>query len=73
MSAVSVASSIAPRALPRPIASAARAASWQVKALVDATPISGPASVGASASVRRATLDAGTLTTPIVFEPLSFT
>ena len=37
-----------PRARPRPIASAAIAASWQVKALVDATPISGPASVGAA-------------------------
>ena len=55
------------------MASAAIAASWQVKALVDATPISGPASVGASASVRRAMLEAGTLTTPTVFDPFSFT
>ena len=62
-----------PRALPRPIASAASAASWQVKALVEATPISGPASVGAAASVSRAMLEPGTLTTPTVFAPLSFT
>ena len=73
MSAASVASSIAPRALPKEIASAASAASWQVKALVEATPISGPASVGAAVSVNRAMLESGTLTTPIVFAPLSFT
>jgi hypothetical protein len=44
-----------------------------VKALVDATPISGPAKVGATASVRRAMLDIGTLTTPTVFDPFSLT
>jgi hypothetical protein len=47
------------------------AASWQVKALVDATPISGPASVGAAASERRAIDELGTLTMPIVLAPLA--
>ena len=37
---------IVPRALPAPIASDASTASWQVKALVEATPISGPARIG---------------------------
>ncbi len=41
-----------------------------MKALVEATPISGPASVGAAASVCRAMLDDATLTTPIVFAPV---
>ena len=44
-----------------------------MKALVEATPISGPASVGAAASVSRAMLEVGTLTTPIVFDPWSLT
>ena len=47
------------------------AASWQVKALVEATPISGPASVGARASERREMLEVGTLTTASVFAPCS--
>ena len=56
-SSASFASSISPRALASPMASAAIVASWQVNALVEATPISGPASVGAAASVRRAMLE----------------
>ena len=64
---------MAPRARPRLIARQAIAASWQVKALVEATPISGPARVGAAASVSLAILDVGTLTTPTVFDPLSLT
>ena len=47
------------------------AASWQVKALVEATPISGPASVGAAASARRAIVEVGTLTIPTVLAPFS--
>ena len=73
MSAPSSASSIVPRARPSPSASAAIVASWQVKALVEATPISGPARVGAAASVSRAMLESGTLTTPIVFDPCAWT
>jgi hypothetical protein len=42
-----------------------------VKALVEATPISGPASVGAAASASRAMLEVATLTTPTVFDPCS--
>ena len=64
---------MASRERPRLIARQAIATSWQVKALVEATPISGPASVGAAVSVSLAMLDVGTLTTPIVFDPLSFT
>ena len=36
--------------------------SWQVKALVDATPISGPPSVGSITSASRAMVDSRTLT-----------
>ena len=53
------------------IARQAIAASWQVKALVEATPISGPASVGAAASASRAMLEVGTLTTASVLAPRS--
>ena len=48
-----------PRARPAPIARQASAASWQVKALVDATPISGPASVGITTSLSRAIVEVG--------------
>ena len=48
---------IAPRALAIAIARHARTESWQVKALVDATPISGPASVGNAACDSRAMVD----------------
>ena len=41
----------------------ASTASWQVKALVEATPISGPASVGITTSLSRAMVEVGTLTT----------
>ena len=44
-----------------------------MNAFVEATPISGPARVGAAASVNRAMLESGTLTTPIVFDPFSLT
>ena len=37
--------------------------SWQVKALVEATPISGPASVGITTSLSRAIVEVGTFTT----------
>ena len=52
------------RAARRPMAMARQAstASWQVKAFVDATPISGPASVGSTASDLRAIVDVCTLT-----------
>ena len=56
--------SSAPRALRERRARAqAIATSWQVNALVEATPISGPASVGARTSASRAMLEVGTLTT----------
>ncbi len=45
------------------MAKQARAASWPVKALVVATPISGPANVGSTKSASRAMLLSGTLTT----------
>src|SRR5215831_17283177 len=51
------------RARAAAIPSAASTASWQVKALVEATPISGPASVGMTASLSRAIVEVGTLTT----------
>ena len=41
----------------------ANTASWQVNALVEATPISGPASVGITTSLSRAIVEVGTLTT----------
>ena len=41
----------------------ASTASWQVKALVEATPISGPASVGITTSLSRAMVEVGTFTT----------
>jgi hypothetical protein len=47
------------------------AASWQVKALVEATPISGPARMGATTSLARAIEEVGTLTTERMFWPLS--
>ena len=52
-----------PRARPAAIARHASTASWQVKALVEATPISGPASVGSTTSLSRAIVEVGTLTT----------
>ena len=60
------------RRAPRPaaIASAASTVSWQVNALVEATPISGPASVGSTASLSRAIVEVGTLTTDSDVLPL---
>jgi hypothetical protein len=46
-----------PRARPAATARQASTASWQVKALVEATPISGPASVGSTASLSRAIVE----------------
>src|SRR5674476_979495 len=46
-----------PRARPAAIARHASTASWQVKALVEATPISGPASVGITTSLSRAMVE----------------
>ena len=59
-----------PRALPAATASAASTISWQVKALVEATPISGPASVGSTVSLSRAMVEVGTLTTESVCSAL---
>ena len=56
-----------PRARPTAIDSAASAESCAVNALVDATPISGPASVGSRASASRQIVDSGTFTTASVF------
>ena len=52
------------------MAKAASAASWQVKALVEATPISGPAKVGSTMSASRAMELSGTLTMAMVVWPL---
>src|SRR5579871_6722589 len=68
-SRASAAASIAPRALAKAIAKHASAISCVVKALVDATPISGPASVGSTASDSRAILLSGTFTTERIFCP----
>ena len=61
-----------PRALPAAIASAASTINWQVKALVEATPISGPASVCSIVSLSRAIVELMTLTTDSVYSPCSF-
>ena len=61
-SSASSAALMVPRARPRPIARHASAASWQVNALVEATPISGPARVGSTASASRAIVEVRTLT-----------
>ncbi len=60
---------IAPLSRATLAASAASTASWQVKALVEATPISGPAWVGRSRSASRAIELVGTLTTTAIFCP----
>ena len=53
------------------MATADRAASWAVKALVEATPISGPAWVGHSRSASRAMEEWCALTTAAVVRPFS--
>ncbi len=58
-----------PRATPAATASDKRAATWAVKALVEATPISGPAWVGHRTSASRAMEEVWTLTTAAVFSP----
>src|SRR5690606_30225493 len=63
---------IVPRALPAATASDASTVSWQVNALVDATPISGPARIGKIASAARAMVDSLTLTTAPIFNPDSW-
>ncbi len=54
------------------MASVASAASWQVKALVEATPISGPAKIGSTMSASRAIELSTTLTSASVVWPLAF-
>ncbi len=49
----------------------ANTASWQVNALVEATPISGPASVGSSASDSRAMVEVRTLQIEAIVWPLA--
>ena len=51
------------------MASAVSAQTWAVKALVEATPISGPAWVGSSRSASRAMLLVGTLQTTAIVWP----
>ena len=51
----------------------ASTASWEVKALVEATPISGPARIGSSTSASRAMVEVSTLTTAAVGLPWSLT
>ncbi len=62
-SSFSSASLSVPRARPAAMARHSRTVSWQVKALVEATPISTPASVAATTSLSRAMVEVGTLTT----------
>ena len=50
---------------------AASTINWQVNALVEATPISGPARVGSTVSLSRAMVEVGTLTTESVCSPCS--
>ena len=61
-SSFSCAASMVPRARPSAIARQASTESWQVNALVEATPISGPASVGSTTSDSRAMVEVRTLT-----------
>ena len=60
-----------PRAAAAATARADRAATWLVKALVEATPISGPAWVGNRMSASRAMVLVWTLTTAAVDRPCS--
>ena len=64
--------SIVPRATPISIASAARTVSWVVKALVDATPISGPARVRSEPSDSRAMALSATFTMEMTVCPCLF-
>jgi hypothetical protein len=52
-----------PRARPAAMARQASTVSWQVNALVEATPISGPANVAITTSLSRAIVEVATLTT----------
>ena len=56
-----------PRARATAMVKAASTTSWQVKALVEATPISGPAKVRNTTSLSRAMVDSGTLTMAATF------
>src|ERR1700754_588061 len=60
-----------PLARARLAAKVASTASWQVKALVEATPISGPAWVASRRSASRAIVEVGTLTTTAIFCPFA--
>ncbi len=59
-----------PRALPKAIATRARTITWEVKAFVEATPISGPAWMYTPASVSLAIVEPTTLTMPNTRQPL---
>ena len=60
---------MAPRARAAAMARQASTTSWVVKALVEATPISGPAKVGSTQSASRAMVLSGELTTARSFWP----
>ena len=66
-----VVSDSVPRARPGRDREAGETVSWHVNALVEATPISGPASVGATTSLSRAIEEVGTLTTDRTCWPCS--
>ena len=68
-SSASVDASILPRCTPAVTARASSAATWAVKALVEATPISGPAWVGHRAPASRAIDEEWTLTSAAVCNP----
>ncbi|GJD80758.1 hypothetical protein NBEOAGPD_4001 [Methylobacterium gregans] len=69
MSARSRSAESTPRARPAWIARHSSTVSWHENALVEATPISGPASVGSTAEDSRAMVELGTLTTLSVCWP----
>ena len=68
-SSFSLASLMVPRARPSPMARQASTLSWQVSALVEATPISGPARVGRMALDSRAMVEVRTLTMEAMLWP----
>jgi hypothetical protein len=60
-----------PRAFPAAIARHASVVNWQVNPLVEATPISGPAIIGATTWLSRAIDEVSTFTTARIFWPRS--
>ena len=67
----SSASSILPRARAAAMARAVSTLVWAVKALVEATPISGPQWIGQTTSTSRAMVDSWALTTAALVMPLA--